>query len=145
MCNGARRTAWVAVCASAILAGCEVGGSSDVARDAPIVEITTANFDEVVLQSDIPVLVDFSATWCQPCRQLEPIVADAAAAFDGRVLVGKVDVDESKELAARYRISGVPTLLLFKDGELDRAIPHNDAFDRVRLMWHLASAVDSEE
>ncbi|MBR3473838.1 MAG: thioredoxin [Oscillospiraceae bacterium] len=80
--------------------------------------LTTANFEEEVLRSDKPVLVDFWATWCGPCRMLAPVIAQIAEEQDGVVKVGKVDVDEQPELAYRYGISSIPTLKVFKNGQL---------------------------
>lgn len=75
-----------------------------------------ANFDAEVLKSKVPVVVDFFADWCGPCRALSPIVEQLAADFAGRVKIGKVDVDASAEVPTRYGIRAVPTLILFKDG-----------------------------
>ena len=84
------------------------------------IELTNANFDAEVLQSELPVLVDFWATWCGPCMMLGPIVAEVAAEYAGRVKVGKVNVDNAPELAARYGITSIPALLLFRKGEVAR-------------------------
>ena len=81
------------------------------------VKITTTNFEQEVLQSQIPVLLDFWADWCGPCRMAAPIIDEIAAETAGKVKVGKVNVDEAPELAQRYQISAIPTLLLFRDGE----------------------------
>jgi len=83
-----------------------------------VLYFTKDNFDEEVLQSDKPVLVDFWAAWCGPCRMVAPIVDQIANEFDGRVKVGKVNVDEENELAQKYRIMSIPTLMVFKDGKL---------------------------
>lgn len=82
------------------------------------VTITNENFDAEVLKSDRPVLVDFSATWCGPCQMLAPIVAELAVEKADVLKVGKVDVDVAPELAARYGISSIPALLLFKSGQV---------------------------
>ena len=84
------------------------------------IELTNDNFAAEVLQSELPVLVDFWATWCGPCMMLGPTVAEVAAEYAGRVKVGKVNVDNAPELAARYGITSIPALLLFNKGEVVR-------------------------
>lgn len=81
-------------------------------------QITDASFYEVVLKSDKPVLVDFWATWCGPCRMLGPVIEELATEYEGRVVVGKVDVDNNQEFAAKYGVRNIPTVLVFKDGEV---------------------------
>jgi thioredoxin 1 len=81
-------------------------------------EFTDANFQTEVLQSDKPVVVDFSATWCGPCRQLAPIIEDLASEYSGKVKVGKVDIDASQDVASRYGIMSVPTVMFFKGGKM---------------------------
>lgn len=78
--------------------------------------ITTANFENEVLGSDVPVLVDFWATWCGPCRMLAPVIEEIARDYEGRVKVGKINVDEEPALAARYNVSSIPTVIVFKNG-----------------------------
>ncbi len=80
--------------------------------------ITKDNFEAEVLQSDIPVLVDFWASWCGPCKMLSPIIAQIAEEQAGKVKVGKVNVDEQPELAAQFRVMSIPTLMVFKNGEV---------------------------
>lgn len=82
------------------------------------ITITKDNFEAEVLQSALPVLVDFWAPWCGPCRALAPTVAQIAEEYDGRIRVGKVNVDEEGELAEKYGISGIPAVLLFRGGEV---------------------------
>ena len=81
-------------------------------------EFTESNFQERVLESDEPVLVDFWAEWCPPCRALAPTVDEIADDYQGRVRVGKVDTESNQELAVKYQISGIPTLIIFKGGEV---------------------------
>ena len=78
--------------------------------------ITKENFASEVLASDKPVLIDLWAEWCGPCRMMAPVVAELATDYAGRVRVGKVNVDEQADIAVRYGVSSIPTLLLFKDG-----------------------------
>ena len=80
------------------------------------INLTNEIFDREVLQSDIPVLVDFWATWCGPCRMVAPIVEEIADEYDGKVKVCKVNVDDAEDLAERFGIASIPTLLVFKNG-----------------------------
>ncbi len=79
--------------------------------------ITTANFKKEVMEATEPVLIDFWATWCGPCRMLAPVIEELAEDYDGRLKVGKVDVDEESALAAQFGISSIPTVVLIKDGK----------------------------
>jgi thioredoxin 1 len=81
-------------------------------------EITDASFDEVVLKSDKPVMVDFWAAWCGPCRMVGPIIDELSQEYDGKAVVGKVDVDSNQEYAAKYGVRNIPTVLVFKGGEI---------------------------
>lgn len=80
--------------------------------------VNDLNFDDVVLKSDVPVLVDFTATWCGPCRQVSPLVDQLADEYAGRAKVTKIDIDESPSVTTRFGIRGVPTLLVFKGGQV---------------------------
>ena len=80
-------------------------------------EFTDANFEKEVLQSDLPVLVDFTATWCGPCKALAPIVEKIADELEGKVKVGKLDIDAARPIAEKYRIRSVPTVMVFRGGQ----------------------------
>jgi thioredoxin 1 len=82
------------------------------------VTLTDKNFNEEVINSQTPVLVDFWAVWCGPCKMIGPIIAEIAQEFEGKIKVGKVNVDENQATAAQYGIRGIPTLLFFKGGAL---------------------------
>ena len=81
-------------------------------------EITDATFEEVVLNSDKPVVVDFWAAWCGPCRMVGPIIDELATEYEGKAVVGKVDVDNHQQFAAKYGVRNIPTVLVFKGGEI---------------------------
>jgi thioredoxin 1 len=81
-----------------------------------VIAFTDANFDRDVLQSDIPVLVDFWATWCAPCKQIAPTIDALADEYAGKVKIGKVNVDENQATPGKYGVRGIPTIILFKNG-----------------------------
>ena len=106
-----------------IIYGIRMGNAEDTPsakgkEQAMEITLTKTNFEAEVLKSDKPVLVDFWAPWCGPCRMLAPVLAEIAAEKADAIKVGKVNVDEEPDLAAKYGISGIPAILLFKDGEV---------------------------
>lgn len=84
-----------------------------------VTQVTDGDFDSQVLQSDLPVLVDYWAEWCGPCKMIAPILEDIAEEFAGKIKVCKLNIDENSETPPRYGIRGIPTLMLFKNGEVE--------------------------
>tara|TARA_B100000446_G_scaffold111764_1_gene104460 strand:- start:183 stop:509 length:327 start_codon:yes stop_codon:yes gene_type:complete len=95
-----------------------------------LIEFTDDNFDTEVLKSDLPVLVDFWAEWCGPCKMITPIIEEISSDYAGKIKVGKVNVDFNNQVAMQYGIRGIPALLVFKDGavanQIVGAVPKND-------------------
>ncbi len=88
-----------------------------------LIVITSDNFEAEVLKSDIPVMVDFWASWCGPCRMVSPIIDELANDFSGNAKIGKINVDEQMELAEKYKVMSIPTVIVFKNGEVvDKAV-----------------------
>jgi thioredoxin 1 len=81
------------------------------------VSVNDSNFDQTVLQAEIPVLVDFWATWCAPCHMVAPVVAELATEYEGKVNFAKLDVDQNPKTASKYSVMSIPTLIIFKNGE----------------------------
>ena len=99
-----------------------VTNGSAPAQSAGCVEVTDATFEENVLKSAQPVMVDFWATWCGPCKALAPVVDEVASAYSGKVKIYKMDVDRNNSTPMRYGVRGIPTLLIFKDGKVQEQI-----------------------
>ena len=101
-------------------------------------EVNDGNFDEVVLKSDKPVIVDFWAEWCGPCRMIAPIIEDLSKEYSGRAVVTKCDVDNSPQVAAKFGIRNIPTILFFKDGKIaDKqvgAVPKNNFVSKLNAL-----------
>jgi len=99
------------------------------------VEISDGTFDDAVMKSDIPVLVDFWAPWCGPCKMVAPILEEIASQYDGKLKVVKMDVDSNSQIASQYRIMSIPSLLIFKNGKLvDQVI---GALPKAQLINHV--------
>jgi len=99
------------------------------------VEITDANFEDEVMKSDKPVLIDFWAIWCGPCKMVAPIVEEIAKEYNGKLKVGKMDVDSNPDIALRFGIRSIPTLMVFKGGkpvdQIIGAVPKKNLLDKI--------------
>ena len=99
------------------------------------VEITDDNFETEVIKSDKPVLIDFWAVWCGPCKLIAPIVEEIAVEYDGKVKVGKLDVDSNQQTSIKFGVRSIPTVLIFKDGKLKEtiigAVPKKNIVDKL--------------
>ena len=99
-------------------------------------QFTEANFEQEVLQSDVPVVVDFYADWCGPCKMMSPVVEKLADTYAGRVKIGKLNTDEAQSLAAKYGVMSIPNIVFFKNGEVvDRqvgAVPHSVLEEKIK-------------
>ena len=100
-----------------------------------ITHITKQNFKEEVLQSGVPVLVDFWAPWCGPCRMLGPILDELAAEDEGKVIIAKVNVDEEMDLAARFGVVSIPTMVFFRDGKMEERLVGVQPKEKLRVLW----------
>ncbi len=89
---------------------------------AKVLEVNDSSFDEIVLKSDTPVLIDFWAEWCGPCKAIAPVVEELAGEYDGKLKVVKMDVDQNPETPAKYGVRGIPNLILFKGGQVAQQI-----------------------
>lgn len=98
-----------------------------------IVHLNGENFENIVLKNDKPVLVDFWAVWCAPCKMQAPILKDLSTEYEDRIQIAKVDVDQNRGLAAEYRITGIPTLLIFVDGKIEERLVGFQAKEKLKI------------
>lgn len=100
-----------------------------------VVHLTKDNFDRIVNNSGKPVIVDFWASWCGPCRMVAPVMEQLAQEYDGKAVIGKVNVDEESDIAAKFRIMSIPTVIIFKDGRMiDKIIGARPKSDYAKLL-----------
>lgn len=99
-------------------------------------KITKTNFEKEVLKSELPVLLDFWAAWCPPCRMLAPVVEQIAEGYEGRVKVGKVNVDEEQELAAMFRVENIPTVVVMRNGKVTDTLVGYHPKEQLEAMLH---------
>ena len=104
-----------------------------------LIEITDDNFENEVINSDLPVLIDFWAVWCGPCKMVAPIVEELATEYDGKAKIGKLDVDSNQQTSIKFGVRSIPTLLLFKDGELKDtiigAVPKTNIVEKLNALF----------
>ena len=106
-----------------VVATSQVAEKEVVASDGEPIHVTDETFEELVLGAELPVMVDFWAPWCGPCRMIAPVVEELARTYDGRAVMAKINTDENAYTPSRYGIMGIPTLILFKNGEeVDRVV-----------------------
>lgn len=99
------------------------------------IHITKANFETEVLKSTVPVLIDFWAPWCSPCRSVAPIIEELSDEFSGKAKIGKINVDEEQELAQEFKVMSIPTILVFKDGKVaNKMVGFRDKKDLIKLL-----------
>lgn len=99
-----------------------------------VVNITMDNFEEEVTNSKLPVLIDFWAVWCGPCQMQGPVVEEAAKALEGKLKIGKLNIDEEGELAQKYNVMSIPTLIMFENGEVVKKEVGFHSLDQIRAM-----------
>jgi thioredoxin 1 len=103
--------------------------------DLQVQTLNSGNFDEMVLKSSTPVMVDFWAAWCGPCKMITPVVEQIAEQYAGKLVVGKLNVDDQADIAARYGVMSIPTLLFFRDGEVtNKVVGYRPAAELVQIL-----------
>ena len=100
-----------------------------------VLHVNQENFDKLINQSALPVLVDFWAPWCGPCRMLGPILDELAAEDEGKVIIAKVNVDEEMDLAARFGVVSIPTMVFFRDGKREERLVGVQPKEKLRVLW----------
>ena len=100
-----------------------------------VLHVNQENFDKVINQSALPVLVDFWAPWCGPCRMLGPILDELAAEDEGKVIIAKVNVDEEMDLAARFGVVSIPTMVFFRNGKMEDRLVGVQPKEKLRALW----------
>ena len=106
------------------------------------IHVSTAEFNERVLESELPVIVDFWADWCAPCRQVAPVLDELAQTYDGRVVIAKVNVDNELDLARDYEIRSIPTFVFFRDGQVVGRV--SGALPRAQFAQHVDALVEAD-